>query len=461
MSPLDALNYAEFEQLVIPEDRVLFLGQEDIVANARNTISSNGSHVISVASFDDQYGLVAVLDSSLALNLYEQLYAAGTLATPIADFTGGEYPRADYVAPSFSLDKLHDALTATSPLRTVLRNTTQIQKNDDYVGLTIIALAKTRNQGLTASVNPGAKDMISYPLLSGIINARNELDDLSGAKLLKRTFFERTQCCGDCGSARVIAREVCQHCSVPNLKEESLVHHYKCGHQGEKAEFLNGESLVCPKCNAEVRHFGVDYDMPGSVFVCHSCGESSPDPVVSFLCSDCGKTTPGEAMRERDWHHYELTTTAEVALLEGRLPRLSLDALTDELSGRRSPRDLAMIINLTHGVYERYEREYSLLVINTVIMDEEVSATIDNVQAKVQRLVVDLLGETIRETDYLAVVDNTIVILLPETSHENSEIMVRRLNDKINEVLGKETQASAKVVEYSKADSIIDMLSKV
>lgn len=451
---LDKIDQDQMPPEQMLGNRVLLVGE------SANALSNAYNNVVALHSFDASYGMVAVLDRSGLPGLFEALAQHGKLAIPIADFTGGLCPRSDFVSSNFSEQSLAESLSTTRDIRNALSEMAIISKNDDYYGLTALALAKSRSSSISAHLNPGTKEMVDHPLLVGFPDPTATLEALAAAKILERTFFERTQCCSHCGSARVVAREVCASCASANLNEETLVHHYKCGHQGEKSSFRNDGALNCPKCDVELKHFGVDYDTPGNIFVCNSCGEKAAEPEVSFACADCHAHTRGEDMQAKNWFSYDLTTTAEAALLEGRLPSISFDVLTGNMLGRRTPRDLAMLINMSHRVYHRYKRDYSVLLINTMLSDEDLEIARAGAKAKVQKLVVDLLGETIRETDSLAIVGDTMVVLLPETPQENSLILGERLNEKIDEALGVHAQAGAKVVDDEEIPALIDMLSK-
>lgn len=454
MSPLDTIYHDQTPLEQGPNDRVLLVGER------AHALSNAYRNVVTLHSFEASFGMVAVLDRSGLPGLFETLAQHGKLTVPIADFTGGLCARSDFVSSKFTEQTLAEALHATCDMRNALSEMASIAKNDDYFGLTALALAKSRNTSISAHLNPSFQTMVDYPLLLGVPDPGATLEALAAAKILERSFFERTQCCSHCDSARVVAREVCSDCGSANISEENLVHHYKCGHQGEKSSFRNDGALICPKCDTDLKHFGVDYDTPGQVFVCNSCGAKAPEPEVSFACGDCHGHTRGEDMHTKDWFSYDLTMAAEAALLEGRLPSISFDSLTGNMLGRRTPRDLAMLINMSHRVYNRYKRDYSVLLINTMVADEELETARPGAKAKVQKLVVDLLGETVRETDSLAVISDTMVVLLPETPKENSSVLGQRLNTKIDEVLGAHAQAGAQMVGDEEIEALIDMLSK-
>jgi hypothetical protein len=99
------------------------------------------------------------------------------------------------------------------------------------------------------------------------------------------------------------------------LREESYIHHFKCGHQSISADFQHGERLICPKCRQELSHFSVDYDKPGSALVCGRCGHAGSEPAVGFACMDCAAHFDSDTASAKDVYSYELTP-AGIAFLQ-------------------------------------------------------------------------------------------------------------------------------------------------
>ena len=43
---------------------------------------------------------------------------------------------------------------------------------------------------------------------------------------------------------------------------------------------MRGGDLVCPKCNRQLRHIGVDYEKPSKLFTCFNCEIYCPEKIV-------------------------------------------------------------------------------------------------------------------------------------------------------------------------------------
>ena len=68
-------------------------------------------------------------------------------------------------------------------------------------------------------------------------------------------------------------------------------------------------------CSTELHIEGVEYEKPGTVNTCRSCGHVSSQASVGFVCIDCKSRHDSEAIATRDFYKYELTRKGERALI--------------------------------------------------------------------------------------------------------------------------------------------------
>ena len=177
----------------------------------------------------------------------------------------------------------------------------------DDPGEQLIGRVFVSNRPLTPAYDPGSRSLVSHnTILSGSAAVR-DAGVLCGQGLLQREFFDRFNVCARCNSARLHVREECSECRSSDLVEEPYLHHFKCAFQGPESQFRHGDDLVCPKCRRELSHFGFDYDKPGTMIVCRSCGHAASEPVVGFVCLDCGAHADSEACPTRDIYSYRIT----------------------------------------------------------------------------------------------------------------------------------------------------------
>lgn len=402
---------------------------------------------------------VVLLPGADPAGVYARMAQDGHLLAAVLDLSGARSPRADFSAEINAPDGLARGLDTAMLLAEARAAVAPLPDNEDRPGLTALALSITRKRDLEPRLDASLPCMFDYPLLAGIAGPRALLEQLADAGLLKRHFHERAYLCGSCQSSRMLARDVCVACGGAHLEQQTLIHHYRCGEQAPKSHFLRGDQLVCLKCDRVLRHFGVDYDAPGPVYVCRSCGKTAPEPEARFLCADCHASTRGIDAEALDWYSYSPTEAAHAAVAEGRLPHAGLECLLDSLPGWRTPRDFALTLDLSRRLHARYSRPYAVLRIDAQASAEAMERYGRAGVAQMHQMLADLVRQTVRETDCFAQIDGKLLLLLPETSREHCEVLFERLRTRAAEMLGPHVQLLAQLDE-EQIDALIARLAR-
>ena len=108
------------------------------------------------------------------------------------------------------------------------------------------------------------------------------------------------------GSFQLIPIEKCPHCDSAQLTRGQLIEHFNCGHIGLEAEFMKGQSQVCPKCQKELKLIGTDYRKPGLRYICGSCHGIFPNPTIKCRCLKTGEIFLLEELRHIWLYSYRL-----------------------------------------------------------------------------------------------------------------------------------------------------------
>lgn len=170
------------------------------------------------------------------------------------------------------------------------------------------------DRGLTPRLDPNNPACVSYPGFWPEASVSAQAPQLVESGMLSRSFVDRLYCCSCCQSRRLSVREECLNCRSAHLSDTAVIHHFSCAYQGPEKDFRQGVDLICPKCRRRLRHYGGDYDKPGSVTVCESCGSSNSDPAVGFVCFDCRAHMDGETCPTTDIFAYALSDFAVAQL---------------------------------------------------------------------------------------------------------------------------------------------------
>jgi len=402
---------------------------------------------------------ILLLEGAPALfDVRRMAFEAGVAHHPVIDFRSRPAQESDIAVAGTGEAAVADALTRAEPMLARLAELPRLADRPDSEELQVLAIAYLRGGELGAVWDPSRPEMVTYPKLCGLTDPRDLLDRLSEADLLSRRLFDRLHQCASCGASRLNVREECPACRSGHLEDESLIHHYRCAHQGPERDFRAGdeEGLTCPKCRRTLRHYGVDYDRPSSIMICLACGATTSEPAVGFVCADCGAHTDGDVAEKRPWFHYELTGAGRDALLSGRLPLRSLaDSLRESLPGLMRPRDFDLCADLQLRIARRYERPLSGL--RLAVRPVEGAREIGSAERdRAFRLVGEIVAQTLRDCDLVTAEQDVIKTLMPETPVGKLEAAKTRLQTRLSESISENFTFS---VEASGVEELPKLLS--
>ncbi len=387
---------------------------------------------------EEPFDVVALLPGADTGQLLAQLFQQGDLLSPIINFSDEAFDRADATGHSITAAEFQRCSDELAALSRSVASLPDYSTNADKAGLYALALAYTRHQRLEAQWLPSSPLMVGYSLLAGIADYPGQLEDLANNGLLNRSSFDKLHNCNHCGSSRLNVREECSACRSSNLNEQSLIHHYSCAYQAPEQEFLRNNKLNCPKCKKELRHYAVDYDKPGSVFLCGDCNHSSSAPLVGFVCTDCGNHTDGDAIGSRQWYHYELTPDGIVALQTGVLPYRGMQSAISTTIGAVSRRDFIKHLHAFERVASRYDRPLGIISV-TLLNSEKLVQEVSNRQlSKTFALIGEIICQVLRTSDLITATPDAVFMLLPETAKEGIDIAINRISTAVKEKVSLE-----------------------
>jgi Thaumarchaeal output domain 1 len=96
--------------------------------------------------------------------------------------------------------------------------------------------------------------------------------------------------CSFCSSHRFCSSFVCKLCRSPNILRGSAIVHEPCGNIDFYDKYVSGDgTLVCQKCNKNLKAIGVDYSRLDHIYNCLNCKAMMSDIDQFYKCLDCGK----------------------------------------------------------------------------------------------------------------------------------------------------------------------------
>ncbi len=172
----------------------------------------------------------------------------------------------------------------------------------------------TRDAKLNPVKNRYSKIGYIYPFISlYFINKdyeiEKQLQNLIKADILSVELKDKVQLCNDCHDSYLIYKETCPKCNSIDLTSHDIIHHFTCAHVAPQEQFMNADNdqLQCPKCDKHLRHIGIDYDKPSSVYNCNTCSHDFQVPEVIAECHSCNSSNTLETLIEVPIYDYELT----------------------------------------------------------------------------------------------------------------------------------------------------------
>ena len=122
--------------------------------------------------------------------------------------------------------------------------------------------------------------------------------------------------CKSCSGNYLNFRECCPKCNSIDIEAHDMIHHFVCAHVAPEKDFKKEDGLECPKCDKNLRHIGIDYDKPSTIYSCNSCSHEFQNPGMLSLCMDCGTENQLEELVQKTIGNYALTQKGEQILLQ-------------------------------------------------------------------------------------------------------------------------------------------------
>jgi hypothetical protein len=305
---------------------------------------------------------------------------------------------------------------------------------DTNIPIRLLRFMASRNREIMPMATSRRRNGYVYPLLdpfldnsdSGILET---LDFLHEQKLVTGRFITKSHFCSHCDCAFLNFEETCPHCDSHDLRIDELIHHFKCAYTGESSEFRQGnDRLVCPKCERQLQHIGVDYDKPSIVYQCNDCNHTFQDPKIISTCFDCGRSTEPENQSIRTIQAYSLTSIGQNTALYG-MESLFTNILETELKlySFSAFRDFFMI---EAARIKRYRQSNSSLVmIHFKGLDQlyvHMGKEAKNVFAELSAV----FNSILRTTDITTARNESLfLVVMTETNKDQAQIAVNRLKE--------------------------------
>ena len=198
----------------------------------------------------------------------------------------------------------------------------RLLSNDVLIQYKTLAYTYSRNVQLKPI--PSRNSFIGYefPFISlfykqtEVISMLTSLQNASEKNYLSFKLQDYIHLCKSCSGNYLNFRECCPKCNSIDIDAHDMIHHFVCAHVAPEKDFKKEDSLECPKCDKHLRHIGIDYDKPSTIYSCNSCSHEFQNPGMLSLCLDCNTENQLEELIQKSIGNYNITQKGESLLFQ-------------------------------------------------------------------------------------------------------------------------------------------------
>ncbi len=253
--------------------------------------------------------------------------------------------------------------------------------------------------------------------------------------------------CQNCEGTYLHFRETCPECSSISLGTQSLLHHFVCAHVAPEHDFTTNNSLTCPKCSRTLKHIGVDYDKPSTIYACTDCKSQFQENIMTAKCTDCGHVNNVEDLRESQIRAFSLTDSGRRFAESGEFMYVS-QSQSVNVDGIH---DMAVFNVLFNQELQRITITKSVSFVGKLLID--VNKLPVNIQLKGEEFakeIRDIMKSVLEPKDSISSKNYyTFYILLPESSKTEAEDKTLAVRSYLSHLLWDNFNVKEEIVDIS------------
>lgn len=287
---------------------------------------------------------------------------------------------------------------------------------------------------ITPVYKPQAKSLYVYPIAEYLGSNESSTEWMyklvTNQLLSPSKLVNRIRLCKECNGGHVSFVDVCPTCASIEIKHTPSLHCFTCGHTSRKGDFELEGALVCPKCEARLRHIGVDYDLPTAQYACRKCNTFAMEPKIVAHCLDCESKTEPERLSVQEIYSLTLNSRGMEALRQGQFHE-SFSVVDD--GNHVIPAYFKHLLQWTSMTQQRYKHlTFGVMLVEFTNIPDLLSAL---GTTKVYSMINEYsarLRQILRESDVTSIDNNErLWVLLPYTV---SNVIEERLVSKAREI---------------------------
>lgn len=227
----------------------------------------------------------------------------------------------------------------------------------------------------------------------------------------KVSLKDRQRECDYCGSAHLSFIDVCPNCRSIEIDQHTALHCFTCGLIAPEEHFVNGSQRSCPKCGAQLRHIGTDYDRPLETCVCSSCQHVFVEGEVVARCSICAHSMPPTSLRLHKFFSWRLGSAGRLAA-QGNIESIRSHGMTPDRNSREN--FIASVDWMLKMMQTQNDLHFALIGLR-LVNRKDLEETLGTANAvRLIEAYIERLREALNEADLLTRADDeNVMIMIP------------------------------------------------
>lgn len=286
----------------------------------------------------------------------------------------------------------------------------------------IIAYCFTRNKVIEPITSRQSLIGYEFPYLSllykmtEVISMLKVVEQATQQQLLSFTLKDYVHMCKSCSGNYLNFRECCPKCESIDIKAHDMVHHFVCAHVAPEKDFKIEGGLECPKCDKQLRHIGIDYDKPSTIYSCNTCNHEFQNSTMKALCVDCSTEQDLDELLEKTIGSYSITQKGENFLF------INQDLKEETVLSLGSMSLPIFKILLKQEIQRVKTNECSSFFAKIEFKNNQLQLLNTNVKEALKNEIGNIIKSYLKEADVLSMERfNKYYLLLPETNKNQLE----------------------------------------
>lgn len=332
----------------------------------------------------------------------------------------------------------------------IKKDLTFTTENTEIILVKLLQWAYTRNKIILPFNSRFSPIGYQLPFLSTIINNHEtlsvflQLQQLAKKSYVNLSVLDRINLCHSCESSYLNFHETCSKCKSLDLHYENLIHHFRCAYIGPESDFKHDDQMICPKCDKELKHIGIDYDKPSEIAHCHHCDHTSQETHMQARCVDCGTKNELSQLSSHDIHSFTITSIGEHWICNDILKEDDHEKLRDL---RLVPKNIFnLLVEQEKNRVKNKSSQSSFLAEFRIDLQLFIHLNTE-FKDKLKDEICDILIKYSREIDVVTASDYAHYrLLFPDIKQNNSLTYYEMILDNLNKILSDNMKKGEKVV---------------